>query len=89
MGLPIGPDCALHSSFVPHSDLVTWSMNRWFTVNLLGEPIGGVSTTASSISPSFHHVTDGLGLPVDQFRPRFRPLVDSENDYDSPIYTRV
>lgn len=62
IGFFIGSDLVRHSSFVPHSDLVILSMNRWFTVNLF-ELIGGVSTTPSSSSPSFHHVTEGLGIP--------------------------
>jgi len=66
IGFSIGPDWALHSSFAPHSDLVTVSMNKWFSVNLLDEPIGEVSTTPSRSSPSFHQVTEGLGLPVNQ-----------------------
>lgn len=65
-GFSIGPDCVLHSSFAPHSDLVTLSINKWFSVNLLDEPIDEVSTTPSRSSPSFHHVTEGLGLPVNQ-----------------------
>lgn len=63
IGADICSDWALHSSFVPHNDLVTSLMNRRFTVNLLDEPIESVSTTASSILPSFHHTTVGFGLP--------------------------
>lgn len=48
---------------MPHNDLVTSLMKRRFTVNLLGEPIEIVSTTESSILPSFHHTTVGFGLP--------------------------
>lgn len=63
IGAAIGADCALHTNFVPHNDLVTLSMKRWFAVNFLGEPMDTVSITLSRISPSFHHVTDGFGLP--------------------------
>ena len=66
IGADICSDWALHSSFVPHNDLVTSLMNRRFTVNLLGEPIESVSTTASNILPSFHHTTVGFGLPKEK-----------------------
>lgn len=66
IGADIGGDCALHSSFFPHSDLVTFAMKSWFSVNLLGEPMCGVSSTPSNISPSIHHVTVGFGLPEEE-----------------------
>lgn len=67
IGEDMGGDCALHSSFLPHNDLVTFAMKSWFSVNLLlGEPTCGVSSTPSNISPSIHHVTAGFGLPAER-----------------------
>ena len=62
--LPICPDCALHSSLVPHNDLVTLPRNNWFTVNFVECPSTfGVSMTASKSLPFCHHVNVGFGRP--------------------------